>query len=149
MGPRIFDEWPRVYSLNTGYCLSSIGNSSAISKWRFINFPVMSVFVLGVLTFLRDFLSPVDSLAKLLAPCIAWAIIFLASAIGVPLQIWRRKAEGLELTTARWIDRGEVNVALCLFLVHLCSASANGFGGSLWPYVCTLEALLIHRHYYL
>ena len=42
----------------------------------------MSVFVLGVLTFLRDFLSPVDSLAKLLAPCIAWAIIFLASAIG-------------------------------------------------------------------
>src|SRR5204863_1762308 len=98
---------------------------------------------LGFLTFIRGFVSPVDSIAKLLTPCIAWAVIFLASAIVVPLQVWRRKAEGLELAEVRWFDRGETSIAMCLFLFHLCSASANAIGGNLWSYVCTLEALLI------
>ena len=110
-------------------------NASLAAITRFVNFPLLALLALGILTLLRDLLSPVDSLAKLVAPCIAWGIIFLATATFIPFQVWRGNLGAA--SKSRWIGRTEANIIICLLLAHLCSASAHGFSESLWPCVCS------------
>jgi len=109
------------------YCRCSSSTLPLISV--FFNLQSLPFLTLGTLTAVRHFVSPFDSLANLFAPCIAWTIIFLVSALIVPFQGWRRK---LSSSAFRWIDKEEATMVICLLLAQICSA-ANGAGK--WPYV--------------
>jgi hypothetical protein len=95
----------------------------------FFNLPALPFLTLGALAAGRNFICPFDSLANLLAPCFAWTIIFLVSAVIIAFQVWRQKVTS---SAFRWIDRQEATVVICLLLAQICSA-ANGAG--MWPYV--------------
>jgi hypothetical protein len=94
----------------------------------------MPLLVLGILTFFRDQLVPNDTLAALFAPCLAWTLVFIATAIFIPLQIWRQKLE--KSSNFRLLERSDAKIAICFILAHICSASSNGAGVS-WSYVPT------------
>ena len=122
------------------YCRCSCSTLPLISV--FFNLPSLPFLTLGTLTAVRHFISPFDSLANLFAPCIAWTIIFLVSALIVPFQVWRRKVSS---SAFRWIDKEEATIVMCLLLAQICSA-ANGAGK--WPHVPQNLVSLNCRLYY-
>jgi len=119
-------------------CRCSCSTVPLISVFTaFFNLPALPLLILSTLTTVRHFISPFDSLANLLVPCIAWTIIFLISAVIVPCQVWRRKVGS---SAFRWIDKKEGTIVISLFLAQICAA-ANGAGR--WPYVCQNSISLI------
>jgi hypothetical protein len=99
--------------------------------------PPLLLLTLGVLTLFSDLITPPDAPAKFIAESTAWPIIFLATTILVPFQIWRKKLETLSFDKFQWIEANEANVAICFLLAHVCSAAATGSGHHLWPNVPT------------
>jgi hypothetical protein len=97
--------------------------------------PPLLLLTLGVLTLLFDLVTPPDTPAKFIAESIAWPILFLATTILVPFQIWRQKLETLSFDEFQWIEKNEANVAIWFLLAHVCSAAATGSGHCLWPNV--------------
>jgi len=104
---------------------------------RLVSPPLLLLVTLGVLTLLFDLVTPPDTPAMFIAESIAWAILFLATTILVPFQIWRRKLETLSFDIFQRIEKNEANVAICFLLAHVCSAAATGSGHRLWPDVPT------------
>lgn len=97
--------------------------------------PPLLLFTLGVLTLLSDLVIPPDTSTKFIADSIAWSIIFLATTILVPFQIWRQKLETLSFDKLQWIEKNEASVAIYFLLAHACSVAATGSGNHLWPNV--------------
>ena len=98
-----------------------------------VNHPTLPLLALGILTILCDLVAPPDAVAKLLAPCFAWTIIFLGSSTIVLIRTWRQNAG-----RGPWIERKEIEIAIYFLFSHLCSSAANGFGGYSSPYVHAL-----------
>src|SRR5208282_3823006 len=104
---------------------------------RLANLSLLLLFILCILTFLFDLYSPPDTLANLIAPSIAWSILFAATFIPVAVQIWGVKHAGPSLEALRGIEQNTVHIPVCFLLVHLCSAAANESRSSLFHYVYT------------
>ena len=101
-------------------------------------FPSILLSLLCCLTIVRDIVSPVEhgSLAKLLAPTIAWTIIFLLATVRILYLIWTRRLEYSAWANLRpRISRDESVVVICFSLMHVLSAAVNDFGGTLLPRV--------------
>lgn len=98
----------------------------------------LPLVLVSILTVLRDISLPVEhsAVAKLLAPSIAWAILFFATCLFIPFCFWRQQGvRQLLVESRKWIEMDEINVAICFSLAHISSAAANDVGGSLLPRV--------------
>jgi hypothetical protein len=116
----------------------SIGGAAVTSVsgtvWGRVDFRRHGLIVLGILTWARDFITPDDLLAKILGPCVAWAIVLGVSWL---LILFRRGRDGpTELGT--WMDWREGKLVACLLITQLCAASSSRFGGSVLPHVRVL-----------
>lgn len=94
--------------------------------------------IVWILTVLRDISLPVEhsAVAKLLAPSIAWTMLFVATFLIIAFHFWRQQGvRQLSGKGRRWIEMDEINVAICFSLAHMSSAAANDVGGNLLPRV--------------
>lgn len=91
--------------------------------------PPLLLACLFVLTFFLDIVSPVDTLAKLVAPCFTWPILLGITAVWVTFGRGERgDLEGRG-------DRSDAKIAICFMLAIVCSAAANKDEGTIWPHV--------------
>ena len=97
----------------------------------------LPIFLFLGLTLLRDQLAPVHSLSSLIAPTIAWAMLFLSSFILLAVHGWRQNSEVPLASSYRWLGRDETNVAICFLLSYICAFNGEGSSDNLWSYVCT------------
>ena len=98
-----------------------------------LDFRRHGLIALGILTCVRDVLTPDDLLAKILGPCVAWVIVFGVSWLSI---ILRRPSDiATELRTGPPIDCRDATLISCLLITQLCAASSNRFGGSVLPHV--------------
>jgi hypothetical protein len=91
--------------------------------------PPLLLACLFVLTVFLDIISPVDTLSKLVAPCITWPILLAIAAVWVTFG----RGERGELEERG--DRSDAKIAICFMLANVCSAAANEDEGTIWPHV--------------
>ena len=93
------------------------------------NVPPLLLACLFVLTGFLDVVSPVDTLAQLVVPCLTWPILLAVGAARIAFS--RGVKSEVEITG----DRNEWKIAVCLLLANVSSAAINQEEGTLWPYV--------------
>jgi hypothetical protein len=91
--------------------------------------PPLLLACLFVLTFFLDIVSPVDTLAKLAAPCITWPILLGIAAVWVTFG----RGERGKLEEGR--DRSDAKIAICFMLANVCSTAVNEDEGTIWRHV--------------
>lgn len=111
----------------------STAHSSGIS----VLFPSLTVFLFVSLILIHDLLVPVHSPASIIAPTIAWAMLFLFSSIVSVVQEQQQCSDALISNNSRWLARDEVIAAMCFLLSHICAANGDDSDENLWSYVCT------------
>lgn len=93
------------------------------------NVPQLLLACLFVLTVFLEVVSPVDTLAQLVVPCLTWPILLAVGAVQIAFS------KGVESEAENTGERNGSKIAVCLLLANVSSAVINQEEGTLWPYV--------------
>lgn len=108
----------------------------AITKSLFLTLQSLALTALVCLTLFHSLATSTYSSATLIVPCVAWAVLFVASVLLLKLQIRQRKFEDISPDTCSWIVQNDANIAVCFFLFYLCSAPVDMPDASFRFFVC-------------